>query len=117
MKKWIFLGALALLAWQYMDNPSWQERFSRPKPAPMSLAEEPAEPDEPTTNLIPPAASSPTTSSPPASATLSVRCDGRQHCSQMTSCAEAKAFLRSCPGMKMDGDHDGIPCEDQLCRM
>jgi len=42
-------------------------------------------------------------------------CDGRQYCSQMTSCDEAKAFLRNCPGMKMDGDHDGIPCEQQFC--
>lgn len=43
-------------------------------------------------------------------------CDGRQYCSQMTSCAEAKAFLQNCPGMKMDGNHDGIPCETQWCR-
>lgn len=43
-------------------------------------------------------------------------CDGRQHCSEMTSCAEAKMFLENCPGMKMDGDHDRIPCEDTLCR-
>lgn len=43
------------------------------------------------------------------------RCDGRTHCSQMTSCAEARFFLNHCPGVKMDGDQDGIPCEDQLC--
>ena len=43
------------------------------------------------------------------------RCDGRQHCSQMTSCAEAKFFLASCPGVKMDGDRDGTPCEQQWC--
>ena len=42
-------------------------------------------------------------------------CDGRIHCSQMTSCTEAKWFLNNCPGTKMDGDGDGIPCEDQLC--
>lgn len=40
-------------------------------------------------------------------------CDGRQHCSQMTSCAEARFFLAHCPGVKMDGDHDGKPCERQ----
>lgn len=45
------------------------------------------------------------------------QCDGRQHCSQMSSCQEAKLFLRNCPDMKMDGDNDGIPCEDQLCRV
>jgi cold shock CspA family protein len=43
-------------------------------------------------------------------------CDGRQHCSQMSSCAEATYFLKNCPGTKMDGDNDGVPCEDQLCR-
>lgn len=46
----------------------------------------------------------------------SFRCDGRQHCSQMSSCAEATFFLKNCPGVKMDGDGDGIPCEQQLCR-
>lgn len=43
------------------------------------------------------------------------KCDGRTHCSQMTSCAEATYFLRNCPGTKMDGDGDGIPCEQQFC--
>lgn len=46
---------------------------------------------------------------------LSFGCDGRTHCSQMTSCAEATFFLRSCPGVEMDGDNDGIPCEQQWC--
>jgi hypothetical protein len=44
------------------------------------------------------------------------KCDGRVHCSQMTSCAEAKFFLKNCPGTKMDGDNDGIPCESQWCK-
>ena len=39
-------------------------------------------------------------------------CDGRQHCSQMTSRAEAVFFINNCPNTKMDGDHDGIPCEN-----
>lgn len=42
-------------------------------------------------------------------------CDGRQYCSQMKSCAEAKYFLANCPGVKMDGDKNGIPCEKQWC--
>jgi cold shock CspA family protein len=50
-----------------------------------------------------------------APATNAFRCDGRIHCSQMSSCEEAKFFLRNCPGTKMDGDHDGIPCEQQWC--
>jgi hypothetical protein len=43
------------------------------------------------------------------------KCDGRIHCSQMKSCDEATFFLRNCPGVKMDGDNDGIPCENQWC--
>src|SRR5688572_8126375 len=43
------------------------------------------------------------------------RCDGRTHCSQMTSCSEAMYFLKNCPGTQMDGDNDGIPCELQWC--
>lgn len=42
-------------------------------------------------------------------------CDGRRHCSQMTSCGEATYFLRHCPGTEMDGDGDGVPCEAQWC--
>ena len=44
------------------------------------------------------------------------RCDGRTYCSQMTSCAEATFFLKNCPGTKMDGNNDGIPCEKQWCK-
>lgn len=43
------------------------------------------------------------------------RCDGRTMCSEMTSCAEAKNFLRHCPNTTMDGNHDGVPCERQWC--
>ncbi|HEV2708378.1 MAG TPA: excalibur calcium-binding domain-containing protein [Pyrinomonadaceae bacterium] len=43
------------------------------------------------------------------------QCDGRTRCSQMTSCAEAMYFLKNCPGVEMDGDRDGIPCEQQWC--
>ena len=43
------------------------------------------------------------------------RCEGKVYCSEMTSCAEAKFYLRHCPGTKMDGDGDRIPCEQQWC--
>lgn len=43
------------------------------------------------------------------------QCDGRKYCSEMSSCREAKLFLKNCPGMEMDGDGDGIPCEQQWC--
>ncbi|MDZ7868079.1 MAG: excalibur calcium-binding domain-containing protein [Rheinheimera sp.] len=41
----------------------------------------------------------------------SFQCDGRQHCSQMRSREEAEFFIAHCPNTKMDGDHDGEPCE------
>jgi hypothetical protein len=44
------------------------------------------------------------------------KCDGRTYCSQMTSCEEATFFLRNCPDTKMDGNHDGVPCERQWCK-
>jgi Excalibur calcium-binding domain len=44
------------------------------------------------------------------------KCDGRKYCSQMSSCAEAQYFLSNCPGVKMDGNNDGTPCEKQWCR-
>lgn len=51
-----------------------------------------------------------------SASTPSFACDGRQHCSQMTSCAEATYFIQHCPNTKMDGNHDGIPCEKQWCK-
>lgn len=51
----------------------------------------------------------------PASVSGKFSCDGRTYCSQMHSCEEAKYFLANCPGAKMDGDGNGIPCEKQWC--
>jgi cold shock CspA family protein len=51
----------------------------------------------------------------PAPAAVAFHCDGRKYCSQMTSCAEAKRFLSNCPGVEMDGNRDGVPCEQQWC--
>ena len=53
-------------------------------------------------------------SSPLALASADFRYDGRTHCSQMHSCPEAQYFLAHCPGVKMDGNHDGEPCEQQF---
>jgi cold shock CspA family protein len=39
---------------------------------------------------------------------------GKVYCSQMRSREEAEFYLDHCPGMKMDGDGDGIPCESQF---
>lgn len=59
---------------------------------------------------------SPVAETQSASASPSFSCDGRTRCSQMTSCAEAKYFIRNCPNTRMDGDGDGQPCEDQWCK-
>lgn len=59
------------------------------------------------------AASTAATATPPPRQNF--QCDGRTHCAQMTSCEEATYFLRNCPGVQMDGNHDGVPCERQWC--
>jgi len=43
------------------------------------------------------------------------QCQGKTRCNQMRSCDEAMFYLVNCPGVKMDGDSDGIPCEGQWC--
>ncbi|MBH2030083.1 MAG: cold shock domain-containing protein [Moraxellaceae bacterium] len=48
----------------------------------------------------------------PVKAQAQFSCDGRKHCSQMHSREEAIFFLKNCPNTKMDGDSDGIPCEN-----
>jgi endonuclease YncB( thermonuclease family) len=70
-----------------------------------------------------PSAASSAPAAPPAAAPVlptaaaePYRCDGRIYCSQMRSCAEATFFLKNCPGVKMDGNRDGVPCEQQWCR-
>lgn len=60
-----------------------------------------------------PSRQQPATSALPTAGDFS--CDGRTYCAQMTSCAEATYFLLHCPNTKMDGDHDGVPCERQWC--
>jgi cold shock CspA family protein len=42
------------------------------------------------------------------------QCQGKVYCSQMASREEAQFYLDNCPGTKMDGDRDGIPCENQF---
>jgi cold shock CspA family protein len=44
------------------------------------------------------------------------KCEGKKFCTQMTSCEEAKFYLQNCPGVQINGDGDGIPCEKQWCR-
>jgi endonuclease YncB( thermonuclease family) len=57
----------------------------------------------------------PTTSTPQRAPAGSVQCGSKRTCGQMSSCAEARAFLSQCGLSRLDGDGDGIPCES-LCR-
>lgn len=70
-------------------------------------------PSAPQSTFAPPAPAA--RAEPALSTPAGFQCDGRKYCSQMTSCKEAKAFLKNCPGMEMDGNHDGVPCEQQWC--
>ena len=108
MKKLLAIAAACVLAWAVMTRHHTQVPVVAPfnASAPASRAPVPA----PVSSLPPEATSS--TVSPPHGA---YSCDGRVYCSQMTSCDEAKYFLAHCPGVKMDGDGDGIPCERQFC--
>ena len=99
MRNIIVLVIVGLLGWQ-----GYQHFRSRSAPAAALL--------ESGTAVSPAPSRSPTAA---PTETVSFRCDGRTHCSQMTSCAEATFFLRNCPGVKMDGNNDGEPCEQQWC--
>jgi len=59
-------------------------------------------------DTLPVSTSTPVAGQPP-------QCDGRTLCSQMTSCEEAQFFLHNCPNVQLDGNGDGVPCEQQWC--
>jgi cold shock CspA family protein len=65
--------------------------------------------------LVPAAEPQSTGSWTPATSSI-YQCNGRTMCSQMSSCEEATWVLKNCPGTKMDGNGDGVPCEQQFCR-
>ena len=41
-------------------------------------------------------------------------CDGKRYCREMASCVEARFYLETCGVTRLDGDGDGMPCEN-LC--
>lgn len=99
----------ALLAagyWKY-----GQSRRQQAQAAAASLAQPPGT----GTGTAAPRGRSAAAAAPAAPVASPYRCDGRQYCAQMTSCAEAKFFLKNCPDPRMDGNHDGVPCEQQWC--
>lgn len=102
----ILLVALLVLVLALAGYGTRRHQYRNP-PAPSESSAEPRE------SAAEPKESAP---EPMAAQPASFNCDGRTYCSQMTSCAEATFFLKNCPGTKMDGDNDGIPCESQWCR-
>ncbi|WP_366521630.1 excalibur calcium-binding domain-containing protein [uncultured Marinobacter sp.] len=91
LKKIILVALIGFGAWNYYT----ENRDSTPNPTPRTSGIAEIRREAPVQNFQ-----------------TSFRCDGRQHCSQMTSRAEAEFFIRNCPNTKMDGDRDGIPCEN-----
>jgi len=57
-----------------------------------------------------------TTVSPVAThaTSLDPTCGNKKHCSEMSSCAEARHYFTNCGIKALDGDGDGVPCE-KLC--
>ena len=43
-------------------------------------------------------------------------CDGRSACKQMTSCEEAKYFVKTCPGFNSGVFGEEASCEKQWCK-
>ncbi|HEV7608954.1 MAG TPA: excalibur calcium-binding domain-containing protein [Steroidobacteraceae bacterium] len=97
----VIIGALALFAWQ------------RTRPHETPVEREAAREEQTEIKFVTRAPAAAPAAEPEAAR---FSCDGRVYCSQMTSCEEATWFLRNCPGVKMDGDNDGDPCEQQWCR-
>jgi cold shock CspA family protein len=88
------IAVVLVVAMGAFGHAQYRRHFVRPQPA-AAVASQEAGDTEPASSLY--------------------RCDGRTHCSQMKSCSEAKFFLKNCPGTQMDGNHDGVPCEQQWC--
>lgn len=108
MKKLLLIVAIGFAVWQYYPKLSHS-------PVITNIGSDGGVLSSPVITGSSSNARSPSTSLS-ASTTSSSRCDGRTHCSQMRSCEEATYFLKNCPGTQMDGDYDGVPCEQQWCR-
>jgi len=100
MNRWLVGGLIVMAGWQAY------ERYGQHLPFPLTARSEIA-------TAAPSDRSSRSTPAAVVPQAPQFACDGRLHCSQMRSYAEAKFFLQHCPGVKMDGDDDGEPCEQQ----
>ena len=101
VSKTSWLGTLILVAGLVVGGAWGYKQFAASKKR-MELSSQPATPEADLSTR--------------SSSTSAFVCDGRTHCSQMTSCAEATWFINHCPGTQMDGNNDGVPCESQWCK-
>jgi hypothetical protein len=113
LKKIILLALIVAAGWQvYTRQAISEQHVTVITNADLELMNTPyfdiSKPSETSSNSI-------NLQQPSSSTHQQFSCDGRQHCSQMRSCEEATFFIQSCPNTKMDGDHDGVPCERQWC--
>ncbi len=103
MKSLLYYLLLATVCWQAYQHIS---NLPQPTPAPVPTYIDNLPANESAIDWQPP--------QPVPETGSQFKCDGRTHCSQMTSLAEAEFFLQHCPNTKMDGDRDGNPCERQF---
>lgn len=89
------------------DNAATLKKTPSTRPSEKAATAKPPPPSPP-----PPAESA---SSSPRVPPSNYTCQGKTRCTEMTSCEEAVYYLKHCPGVKIDGDNDGTPCEDQWC--
>ena len=110
MIRLLLIALFLYVAWSYYSNPNRpplrETAATILKAAPTAR---PADAHKETHQVAKSVAVPPTDEAGSVSA---FECDGRVQCSQMTSRAEAKFFSKHCPNTKMDGDRDGVPCED-----
>lgn len=100
MKRLILLVLLAVIAWiawgKYQDrlHAEREAEFARNPVKKKALPA--AKPGEPDVSFF--------------------SCDGRSSCKQMTSCEEARYYLKNCPGFNSGVFGEEASCEKQWCR-
>lgn len=65
------------------------------------------------TSMTPPSTGDALTDTAPVMAATSITScsDGKRYCRDMDDCADANYHLQQCGLSRLDGDHDGVPCE------